>query len=78
MPKVLNTGTEDRVCSFSQYKPTLADEKHFFLIINFFYYLNSTKYFPEEPLWFKAVITARSSMNWTIFERVNGSWNTLS
>ena len=31
MPKVLNTGTEDRVCSFSQYKPTLADEKNFFL-----------------------------------------------
>ena len=46
--------------------------------INFFYYLNSTKCFPEEPLWFKAVIMARSSMNWTIFERVNGSWNRLS
>ena len=50
----------------------------FFYLLIFFYYLNSTKCFPEEPLWFKAVITARSSMNWTIFERVNGSWNTLS
>ena len=50
----------------------------FFNLLIFFYYLNSTKCFPEEPLWFKAVITARSSMNWTIFERVNGSRNTLS
>ena len=33
MPKVLNTGTEDRVCSFSQYKPTLADEIHFFFLL---------------------------------------------
>ena len=32
-----------------------------------------TKFIPKEPQWFRAVITARSSVNWTIFERVNGS-----
>ena len=36
MPKVLNTGTEDRVCSFSQYRPTLADEKHFLSVTKIF------------------------------------------
>ena len=31
------------------------------------------KFSPKEPEWFMAVITTRSSINWTIFERVDGS-----
>ena len=38
-----------------------------------FFFQNLAKRFPKEPEWFRAVITARSSINWTIFERVNGS-----
>ena len=36
----------------------------------FFFFFNLRKFFLKEPEWFKAVTTARSSINWTIFERV--------
>ena len=36
-----------------------------------FFPLNFTEFFPNEPEWFRAVITVRSSINWTIIERVN-------
>ena len=39
------------------------------------FFLNLSKFFPKEPKWFRALITARSFINWTIFERVNGSLN---
>ena len=34
---------------------------------NIFFFLNVPKFFPKEPEWFRAVNTARSSINWTIF-----------
>ena len=40
---------------------------------NMFFFLNLTKFFPKEPEWLRAVNMARSFINWTIFERVNGS-----
>ena len=40
---------------------------------NMFIFLNLTKFFPIEPEWLRAVNTARSFINWKIFERVNGS-----
>ena len=42
MPKVFSTGNKDRVHSFSQYRPTLAGAEQFFFL------LNSTKYFPAD------------------------------
>ena len=47
--------------SFSPYGPTLSR------YITYFFFLNLTKFFPKEPEWFKAVNTARSSIQWTIF-----------
>ena len=37
-------------------------------------FFNLTRFFPKEPELFRAVNTARSSVDWTIFERVNGNW----
>ena len=39
-------------------------------IFFFIFFFNLRKFFLKEPEWFKAVTTARSSINWTIFERV--------
>lgn len=40
---------------------------------NLFFFLNQTKCCPKEPSWFRALITARSSINRTIFEPVDGT-----
>ena len=41
-----------------------------YIYIYIFFFFNLRKFFLKEPEWFKAVTTARSSINWTIFERV--------
>ena len=46
----------------------LAGKEHIYI---YFFKLNEV--LPKEPEWLRAVNTARSSTNWTIFERVNGS-----
>ena len=44
------------------------------LVNNIFTFpLNLTKFFAKEPKRFRGVITARSSINWTIFDEVNSS-----
>ena len=40
---------------------------------NIFFFFNLAKFYPKECEWFRAVNTARSSINWAIFEQVNGS-----
>ena len=44
------------------------------LVNNIFtFFLHCTKSLPKYSEWFRAVITARSFLNWTISERVNGN-----
>ena len=44
----------------------------------FVFFWNLAKCLPKEPEWFRALITARSSVNWTAFERVNGIQNRVN
>ena len=66
---IARASTQDRGHNFSQYGPAWASELNFY----YFFFLNSTEFFPKEAKWFRAVITGRSSINWTIFERGNGT-----
>ena len=54
-------------------RPKLVNNIYIYIYIYiffFFFFFNLRKFFLKEPEWFKAVTTARSSINWTIFERV--------
>ena len=69
LPEAVGRGQhfEDWGHSFSPYGPTLSRLR------THIYIFKLNEVLPKEPEWLRAVNTARSSTNWTIFERVNGT-----